>query len=102
MYSLGFVEVSGLTCSIEALDAMLKTADVEFVTCEKKLGGRLVTIIVKGSVSAVSAAVEAGKIRADKVGKTISTAVIANPHSEILKLIEISKNKLMKSRIGDK
>ena len=58
MKSLGLVEVSGVTAAVDCLDIMCKSANVEFVTWERKLGGRLVTIIVKGSVSAVTAAVQ--------------------------------------------
>ena len=58
MQALGFVEISGVTAAVDALDIMCKAADVEFVTWERKLGGRLVTIIVTGTISAVSAAVD--------------------------------------------
>ena len=58
MKSIGLVEVVGVTAGIDCLDIMCKSADVEFVTWERKLGGRLVTIVVEGQVSAVTAAVE--------------------------------------------
>ena len=58
MKSLGFVEVSGVVAAIDALDIMCKSADVSLVSWERKLGGRLVTLIVTGDVSAVTAAVE--------------------------------------------
>ena len=51
--SYGLIEIPSTTAAIDVLDIMCKTADVEFVTWEKKLGGRLVTIIVEGEVSAV-------------------------------------------------
>ena len=54
MKSLGLLEITGVTAAVTALDIMCKTADVEFVTWERKLGGRLVTIIVQGEVAAVS------------------------------------------------
>ena len=62
--SLGFIEISGVTAAIDALDIMCKTADVELVTWERKLGGRLVTLIVRGSVSAVTEAVAAAAANA--------------------------------------
>lgn len=93
MNALGFLEVSGMTAAVEALDAMLKTADVKFLTWEKKLGGRLVTIIVRGSVSSVNEAVEHGRARANQITKTVASAVIPNPHEEIVKLIEVSASK---------
>ena len=54
MKSLGFVEVSGVVDAIDALDLMLKAANVQFVTWERKFGGRLVTVVVEGEVSAVT------------------------------------------------
>ena len=71
---------------------MVKTADVEFVTWEKKLGGRLVTIIVQGSISAVTAAVEAADKQAIK--KPVAKTVIANPHEEIVKIVKKSASRL--------
>ena len=56
--ALGFIEISGVVAAGDALDIMCKTADVELVTWERKLGGRLVTLIVRGNVSAVTQAVE--------------------------------------------
>ena len=57
--SYGFIEITGVVAAIDALDIMCKTADVELASWERKLGGRLVTLIVEGDVSAVNEAVEA-------------------------------------------
>ena len=57
----GFFEIPSVTAAVAALDIMCKTADVEMVTWEKKLGGRLVTIIIRGDVSAVTQAIEIGR-----------------------------------------
>ena len=67
-FSLGLVEVSALGNAIMMLDEMLKVADVEFTSVERKLGGRLVTIVVRGSISSVTASVEAGKRFAQNAG----------------------------------
>ncbi|MBE7016471.1 MAG: BMC domain-containing protein [Ruminococcaceae bacterium] len=91
MESIGLLEVEGLVASIEGLDAMLKTANVRLIHTEKRLGGRLVTIIVAGTVSAVSAAVEAGEAAASVLGKVYGTEVIANPHEEVTKFFDMSK-----------
>lgn len=93
--SLGLIELPNCTDAIEALDVMLKTADVKFLTWEKKLGGRLVTIVIQGEVSAVTEAVESAKRSA--VGRIVASAIIANPHEETMKLVEISakRNKFM-------
>ena len=56
--SLGLIEISGVTAAVDALDIMCKSADVTLVSWERKLGGRLVTLMIEGSVSAVNAAVE--------------------------------------------
>jgi microcompartment protein CcmL/EutN len=94
MQALGFVEISGVTAAIDALDIMCKAAEVEFVTWERKLGGRLVTIIVTGSISAVTAAVENAAAMAIK--KPVATAIIANPHEETRRLVELSASRMQK------
>ena len=95
MNSLGFVEVSGVTAAIDALDIMCKSADVSLVSWERKLGGRLVTLIITGSVSAVQAAVDSAKAQCIK--KPCATAVIANPHAETVRLAELSAKRLEKA-----
>ncbi|ABX41559.1 BMC domain-containing protein [Lachnoclostridium phytofermentans] len=90
--SLGFIEISGVTAAIDALDIMCKTAGVELVTWERKMGGRLVTIIVSGSVSEVTQAVESAVNQAIK--KPVAHAVIANPHEEVLRLVDISASRM--------
>lgn len=89
--SLGLIELPNLTDAVQALDVMLKTADVKFLTWEKKLGGRLVTIIIQGTVSAVTEAVEAAKRSAS--GNIVASAVIANPHQETMDLVALSAKK---------
>ena len=91
MNSLGIIEIQGLVAAIEGLDAMLKAANVRLVHTEKRLGGRLVTMIVTGSVSAVTAAVEAGSECASLLGKVYGCEVIANPHEEILKFFDLEQ-----------
>lgn len=91
MKSLGFIEIPSVTAAIEALDTMCKTAEVEFVTWERKLGGRLVTIIVQGNVAAVTEAVEAA---ANKAMKPCVHAVIANPHEETMKMVRLSASRI--------
>lgn len=91
MESIGLLEVQGLVASIEGLDAMLKTASVRLIHTEKRLGGRLVTIVVAGSVSAVKAAVEAGEAAASVLGTVYGSEVIASPHSEVVKFFDMSE-----------
>ena len=92
MSSLGLVEVTGVTAAIDCLDIMCKAADVRFLTWERKLGGRLVTVIVEGGVSAVTAAVEAAVQNAIKT--PAAYAVIASPHEETLRIARLSAEKL--------
>jgi len=94
MNSLGFVEVSGVTAAIDALDIMCKSADVSLVSWERKLGGRLVTLIVTGTVSAVQAAVE--NAQAQCIKRPAAVAVIPNPHAETVKLVKLSAKRLEK------
>lgn len=90
-YSLGLVEVSALGNAIIMLDDMLKAADVEFVATERKLGGRLVTIVVRGELTGVKAAVDAGVARAKQCDCLKASQVIARPHSEILKFLHLDE-----------
>lgn len=92
-FSLGLVEVSSLGNAIMMLDEMTKAADVEFVACERKLGGRLVTIVVRGSVSAVSASVAAGVAAAERMNCLKASEVIARPHPEIFKFLHLDEEK---------
>ena len=66
---------------------MLKAADVRLIHVEKRLGGRLVTIVVDGTISDVTAAAQAGKAAAAQVGKVKLCEVIARPHPQITKFL---------------
>ena len=90
------IEVSGVTGAIDCLDIMCNSEDVEFVTWERKLGGRLVTVVVEGNVSAVTAAVE--NAVANGIVKPCAHAVIASPHSETKRLLDISAARIKKGR----
>ena len=94
MKSLGFVEVTGVVAAVDALDIMCKSADVSLVSWERKLGGRLVTLIVTGNVSAVTAAVNSANAHCIK--KPCASAVIANPHPETVRLALLSAKRLEK------
>jgi microcompartment protein CcmL/EutN len=84
--ALGMVETRGLVAAIEAADAMLKAANVELVGTEK-IGSGLVSVMVRGDVGAVKAAVEAGDASARRLGEVIATHVIPRPHSDVEKII---------------
>ncbi len=80
--ALGMVETKGLVASIEAADAMVKAANVRLVGKEH-VGGGLVSVMVRGDVGAVKAAVEAGSVAAKRVGEVISVHVIPRPHDDV-------------------
>lgn len=84
--AIGILETQGLTAILRATDSMLKAANVELVTKEK-IGAAYVTIIVRGDVAAVTAAVEAGKEAVGDLGKLIAAEVISRPHSDLQKLL---------------
>ncbi len=80
--AIGMIETRGLVGSIEAADAMVKAANVTLMG-EERIGGGFVTVIVKGDVGAVKAAVDAGAAAAKRVGELISVHVIPRPHPEL-------------------
>jgi microcompartment protein CcmL/EutN len=84
--ALGILETQGLTAILEATDAMLKAANVTLVGKEK-IGAAYVTVIVKGDVAAVTAAVDAGAKAVGALGKLIAAHVIARPHDDLVALL---------------
>jgi ethanolamine utilization protein EutM len=85
--ALGLVETMGLAAAIEAADAMVKAANVHLVS-KQQVGGGLITILVAGDVGAVQAAVDAGRVAAEAIGKVVSAHVIPRPHDEIPDILE--------------
>ncbi len=85
-FALGILETQGLTAALEATDAMLKTANVTLVGKEK-IGAAYVTIIVRGDVAAVKAAIDAGQQAIGSLGKLIAAHVIARPHDDLIALL---------------
>jgi microcompartment protein CcmL/EutN len=88
--ALGMIETRGLIASIEAADAMVKAADVTLVGTDK-IGSGLVTIMVRGDVGAVKAAVEAGAASAARLGEVIAVHVIPRPHTDVEKILPQAK-----------
>ncbi len=82
--AIGMIETRGYTGSIEASDAMVKAANVSLVKTIP-IGGGLITVLVKGDVGSVKAAVDAGAKAAGKVGELISSHIIARPHEDLFK-----------------
>jgi ethanolamine utilization protein EutM len=88
--ALGMVETRGLVAAIEAADSMLKAANVVLVGTEK-IGSGLVSVMVRGDVGAVKAAVEAGSNNAAKLGELVATHVIPRPHGDVEKILPAIK-----------
>jgi len=82
--ALGMIETKGYVGSIEASDAMVKAANVTLVKTIP-IGGGLITVLCKGDVGSVKAAVDAGAKAAGKVGELVSSHVLARPHEDLLK-----------------
>lgn len=88
--ALGMIETKGLVGAIEAADAMVKAANVILVGYEK-IGSGLVTVMVRGDVGAVKAAVDAGAAAARNVGEVVSIHVIPRPHIDVEKILPTVK-----------
>jgi ethanolamine utilization protein EutM len=83
MSALGMIETKGYVGSVEATDAMAKAANVQLIN-QIQIGGAFLTVLVKGDVGSVKAAVDAGADAAGRVGELVSAHVIARPHPELL------------------
>jgi microcompartment protein CcmL/EutN len=85
-FALGFIETQGFTAVFEAIDSACKAANVE-VLGKEKLGGGYITVIIKGDVAAVKAAIDAGSSKAGQLGKLIAGHVIARPSAAVMALL---------------
>lgn len=86
MEALGMIETKGFVCMLEAVDTMLKAANVEMVGWDK-VGSGLVTSFIVGDVGAVKAAIDAGAQAASRLGEVVSVEVIPRPHEELAKVL---------------
>lgn len=85
-FAVGLIETQGFTAVFEAIDTALKTAAVE-VLAREKLGGGYITVLIKGDVAAVQAAVDAGKAKVEGLGRLVAAHVIASPSKGVLSLL---------------
>jgi ethanolamine utilization protein EutM len=88
--ALGMIETKGFIALVEATDAMLKAANVEFLTWDK-VGSGLAAVIVTGDVAAVKAATDAGATAAGRVGEVVSVQVIPRPHDDVDSILKLKK-----------
>ena len=80
--ALGMIETRSFPAVVEAADAAVKAAKVELVSYEKT-GGGFTTVIVRGDVAAVKAAVDAAQIAGGRVGEVVTVHAIARPHANV-------------------
>ncbi len=84
--ALGFIETQGFTAVFEAIDTACKAAQVDVVGKEK-LGGGYITVVVRGDVAAVRAAIDAARSKVEGLGKLIAAHVIARPSQSVMALL---------------
>jgi ethanolamine utilization protein EutM len=84
--AIGMIETNGLIALVQATDAMLKAASVEFVGWNK-IGSGLCSVFVQGDIGSVRAAVDAGAASAKTVGEVVSVHVIARPHDSLVSIL---------------
>lgn len=87
MQAIGFVETRSLVAAIQAADTMVKSANVKIIDFNY-VGSGIVAVIIEGEVAAVQAAVDHGRLEAEKLAEIISVNVIARPHEELEMLME--------------
>ena len=80
--AIGMIETKGYTGNVEATDAMAKAANIN-ITRTIQIGGGLITVICRGDVASVKAAVDAGSKAASKVGELVAAHIIARPHEDL-------------------
>ncbi|MBN2216169.1 MAG: BMC domain-containing protein [Pirellulales bacterium] len=82
MEALGMIETKGFVTLVEASDAMIKAANVEFLGWDK-VGSGMVSAFVTGDVAAVKAATDAGAAAGGRIGEVVSVQVIPRPHDDL-------------------
>ncbi len=90
MAALGMIETKGFVTLVEATDAMMKAANVEFISWDK-VGAGLAAAFVTGDVAAVKAATDAGAAAASRIGEVTSVQVIPRPHEDVDVILGLAK-----------
>jgi ethanolamine utilization protein EutM len=90
--ALGMIETKGFISLVEATDAMMKAANVQFLGWDK-VGSGLVTAFVTGDVAAVKAATDAGATAAGRIGEVVSVQVIPRPHDDLVNVLPVPYRK---------
>ncbi|MEN8121897.1 MAG: BMC domain-containing protein [Bacteroidota bacterium] len=93
--ALGIIETIGFTAAIQAADAAVKSANIKLGKWIKP-GGGIVSIIIRGDVAAVKAAVESGVQAASRIGTVKSEVVIPRPADKLIPKFELDPIKKVK------
>ncbi|SER41596.1 Carboxysome shell and ethanolamine utilization microcompartment protein CcmL/EutN [Gracilibacillus ureilyticus] len=98
--AIGVIETKYFAVGMEMLDQVSKTAAVEFLSSQNQLGGKLVSIMIGGSISDVTLAIETAKqVNERKTDSPLKNAVvITNPHEEILRFVVPQPKQVAKKR----
>jgi carbon dioxide concentrating mechanism protein CcmO len=80
--AVGLIETRGFPALVGSCDAMLKAADV-VLTGYHTIGDGLVTAIIRGHVSDVTAAIEAGMFEAERIGELHAIMIIPRPMDDM-------------------
>lgn len=89
--ALGMLETRGLTAAVAGTDAMVKAAEVEVLRMEQ-IGSAYVSVLIRGDVASVKAAIDAGADASSRHGEVISVNVIASPHSGTSAMLSLTRN----------
>jgi carbon dioxide concentrating mechanism protein CcmO len=84
--AIGLLETRGFPPMVGAMDAMLKTADIH-VSGYEKTGAGFCTAIIRGTVSNVTFALDAGMSVAEQIGELRSIMVIPRPLEDLERTI---------------
>ena len=87
--AIGMIETKGYTGSVEATDAMAKAANVS-ISKTIPIGGGLITVICRGDVASVKAAVDAGAKAAGKMRRVIQPFTHHTRHPAIISVVATS------------
>ena len=87
--AIGLLETRGFPAMVGAADAMLKAADVQ-LTAHETIGAGLCTAIIRGSVTNVAIALEAGMHEAERIGELNAVMVIPRPLDDLEQTLPIA------------
>jgi len=87
--AIGLLETRGYPAMVGAADAMLKSAEVQLAATEI-IGDGLCTAMIRGRVSDVAMAIEAGMHEAERIGELHAVMVIPRPLDDLEETLPIA------------